>query len=117
MTRGSVLRVEDARELMLYVWEGALRVTHNGMLSERRLGLGESMVLRGRGVAVARALEGSQVTLSASAPTGYARRIVLRRSRGGALRVLYQSEPRRSRWWRWWQELFAPRARPTSAAL
>jgi hypothetical protein len=114
MTRGSVLRVEGGRSLMIYVWEGALRVTEDGVLTEHRLGPGEWLVIRNKGATVARALGRSELTLSAATPTHYARRIVLHPSRGAMPRVLYAAPDWRARWWR---GLFAPNARPTRAAL
>ncbi len=106
MTRGSVLRVEGGRSLMLYVWEGALRVTQEGVLTERRIGPGEWLVIRNRGATVARALGRSELTLSAATPTRYARRIVLHPARGGAPRVIYETPAGRERFASWWQRLF-----------
>ena len=106
MTRGSVLRVEGGRSLMLYVWEGALRVTEDGVLTERRLGPGEWLVIHNQGATEARALGRSELTLSAATPTHYARRIVLHPSRGTMPRVLYAAPDRRERFARWWRGLF-----------
>jgi hypothetical protein len=105
LTRGSVLRIEGGRSLMLYVWEGALRVTADGVLVEHRLGPGECLVIRNKGATVVRALGRSELTLSAATPTHYARRIVLHPSRGAMPRVLYASPTRRERFARWRQRL------------
>jgi len=92
MTRGSVLRIEDGRALLIYVWEGALWLTQEGERRDRYVGAGESFRLDSDGVALAQALSRSIVTLTALAPELHARPS-------------------------FWTRLFAPYARATTAAL
>jgi hypothetical protein len=121
MTRGSVLRVEDGRDLVLYVWEGGVWLTQEGEARDRHVGAGEWFRLDRQGVAVASALERTVVTLTAPEPELYARRIALSRA-GSALPVeLYAADraraPLAARVRQFWAGLFEPRARPTTAAF
>ncbi|HEY8252738.1 MAG TPA: DUF2917 domain-containing protein [Burkholderiales bacterium] len=94
MTRGSILRIEDGRDRLIYVWEGELWLTQEGDGRDRCLGPGSWFRLDRKGVAVAQAIRRSTVTLSAKA-----------------------GEPLGARLTRFWTGLFAPHARPTTAAL
>ena len=121
MTRGSVLRVEDGRDLVFYVWEGRVWLTQEGEARDRHIGAGEWFRLDRQGVAVASALERTVMTLTAPEPELYAKRIALSRA-GSALPVeLYAAArahlPLAARVRQFWAGLFEPRARPTTAAL
>ena len=97
LTRGSVLRIEDGRGMLLRVNQGSVWLTQEGDPLDRYLSAGGAFRLDRDGLAVAQATSRSTVTLTA-APRS-ARRVSL------AARLL-----------RYWIRLFAPRARPTTAA-
>ena len=100
MTRGSVLRIEDGRGLLLHVREGSVWLTQEGDRQDRYLGAGASFQLDRDGLAIAQATSRSTVTLVAPQPQAGARRV------SAAERVR-----------RFWTGLFAPQARPTTASL
>src|SRR5688572_30947027 len=68
MTRGSILRVEDGRDLTLYVWEGAVWLTQEGDLRDRYVGPGEWFRLDRDGVAVAHATQRTVMSVTAPIP-------------------------------------------------
>jgi len=122
LTRGSLLRIEDGQDLLVYVWEGGLWLTEEGERTDRILRAGEWYRLERNGTAVGYALDRSTVTLTATEPELYARRIVLVKAGSMAPVELYSAA--RARGWRLgararrlWSALFMPQARPTSAAL
>jgi hypothetical protein len=84
MTRGSILRVEDGRDLTLYVWEGAVWLTQEGDSRDRYVGSGEWFRLDRRGVTVAHATRRTVMSITAPTPELFARRVVLSRA-GSAL--------------------------------
>jgi len=63
MTRGSVLRIEDGRDRLIYVWEGELWLTQERDGRDRILAAGDSFRLDRDGVALAQALRRSTITL------------------------------------------------------
>jgi hypothetical protein len=113
MTRGSVLRVEDGCDLLIYVWEGSLWLTQERDRRDRYLGAGDWFRLDRDGVAIAQATRRSTVTLTAPAPELYARRIALAKAGTGISTELYSAAKGRRFWTGW----FAPHARPTTASL
>lgn len=122
LTRGSLLRVEDGQDLLVYVWEGELWLTEEGERTDRILRAGEWYRLERNGAAVGYALDRSTVTLTATEPELYARRIVLVKAGSSTPVELYNAA--RERGWnlgararRLWSALFMPQARPTTAAL
>lgn len=121
MRRGGVLRIEDGRDLVLYVWDGGLWLTQQGDPSDRYVAGGEWFRLDRNGLAVASALRPTTLTITAPAPELYAERITLSRSGSALAEVLYSAAsaraPLAARLQRFWGGLFAPHARPTTAAL
>jgi hypothetical protein len=122
MTRGSLLRVEDGRDLLVYVWAGSIWLTQEGEARDRYLAAGEWFRLDRNGVAIAYSMRRTVLSLTAPAPEFYARRIVLARAGASAMPVeLYASSGARSRipvrLRRAWTHLFTTHARPTGAAL
>jgi len=125
MTRGSTVRIEDGRGMLVYVWEGALWLTQEKDPVDRHIGAGEWFLLDRQGVAVIHALERSVVTLTAPEPALYARRVTLSIAGTGTRRVLYDAaqgrgsliERLRQGLRQRWIGVFRPRARATSAAL
>lgn len=122
LTRGSLLRVEDGRGILVYVWEGELWLTEEGERADRVLKAGEWHRIERDGAAVVYALTRGVVTLTAPEPEYYARRIVLARAGSAAPVVLYSAARVRgmnlgARLRQLWSSLYAPGARPTTAVL
>lgn len=122
LTRGSLLRVEDGRDILVYVWEGELWLTEEGERTDRLLQAGEWHRIERDGAAVVYALKRSVLTLTAPEPEYYARRIVLARAGSAAPVVLYSAARvrglnLRARARQLWSSLFVPGARPTTAVL
>lgn len=115
MTRGSVLRLEDARDMVLYVWEGGVWLTQEGDRRDRYLGAGDCFRLERDGVTLAQATARSVVSLTAPQPEGYAKRVALTKAGTGIPAELYCAPVRDAD--SFWTRLFAPYARPTTAAL
>jgi hypothetical protein len=80
MTRGSLLRIEDGRGLLLYVWEGELWLTQEGERRDTYLAAGGWFRLERDGNAVAQALSRTVVSITAPTPEHYAQRIALTRA-------------------------------------
>jgi hypothetical protein len=122
LTRGSLLRIEDGRGILVYVWEGELWLTEQGERRDRVLRSGEWHRLERDGAAVGYALKRCSITLTAPQPEHYARRVLVARAGSVAPVELYNSAAARgvrvaARLRRLWAGLFAPWARPTTAAL
>lgn len=122
LTRGSMLRIEDGRDILVYVWEGEIWLTEHGERRDRLLRAGDWHRLERQGAAIGYALERSVLTLTAPVPEQFARRIVLIKAGSAAPVELYNAARARKsglagRLRRMWIGLFAPQARPTSAAL
>jgi Protein of unknown function (DUF2917) len=122
LTRGSMLRIEDGRDILVYVWEGEVWLTEERERKDRILKAGEWHRLERQGAAIGYALQRTVVTLTAPEPVQYARRIVLIKAGDEAPVELYSAARERAvglaaRLRRLWLALFAPQARPTSASL
>jgi hypothetical protein len=125
MPRGSVLRIEDGRDVIVHAWEGHLWITQSGDTRDYFIAPGESFTLDREGVALIHAMRRAVATLTAPMPALYARSVTLVTGGAQASRVLYESARERLslgtrlrlRAARWWTGLFAPRANPTTAAL
>lgn len=122
LSRGSMLRVEDGRDILVYVWEGEVWLTEESERKDRVLGAGEWHRLERQGSAIGYALERSVVTLTAPEPARYARRIALIKPGAAAPVELYNAGRDRAtglaaRLRHAWLALFAPQARATSASL
>jgi hypothetical protein len=125
MTRGSLLRIDDGREVLIYVWEGEIWLTQTGEYKDRILKAGEWIRLDRDGAAIAWSLERSVLTLTAPQPEHYARRVQLVRAGTSTPVVLYSARNSRgaslaryvARLRRAWAGLFVPQARPTTASL
>ena len=109
LERGSVLRIEDGGDLLVYVWEGSLWLTQERDARDRYLGAGDWFRLDRDGVTLASATSRATLTVTAPRPEGYASRISL--TRAGSQVELYSGTKEQGLWAR----LFAPYARPTTA--
>jgi len=113
LTRSSVLRIEDGRDILVYVWEGEVWVTEEHERGDRILRRGEWHRVARNGAALCFALQRSVVTLTAPRPTGFARRILVQRAGTVAPEELYSAA--RERAWDFrvqWQRLLAGLFRP-----
>ena len=125
MPRGSVLRIEDGRGVVVHAWEGHFWITQSGDTHDSFVAPGESFTLDRDGVALVQAMRRAVATLTAPMPALYARSVTLVAGGTRASRVLYESGRERLplgtrlrlRAARWWTGLFAPRANPTTAVL
>jgi Protein of unknown function (DUF2917) len=118
---GSMLRVEDGRHILIYVWEGELWLTEDGERKDRFLRAGDWYRLARAGAAVGTALARSVVTLTAPVPVNFARRIVLQKADGKTRVELYSAARERSldlriRLRRAWAALVGPLTLPASGA-
>lgn len=119
MARGSLARIEDARGLRIEVWDGELWITQEGDQRDYFVKPGMSFLLSRNGIALVNALAHSHLTLSASVPAYYARRITLM-SRDGTARPIYDRADEADGWFaaighrltRFWTNTV-----PTTAAL
>jgi hypothetical protein len=96
LTRSSVLRVEDGRGILVYVWEGELWVTEERERGDRILRRGEWHRVARDGTALCYALQRSVVTLTAPRPAGFARRILVQRAGTIAPEELYSAARERA---------------------
>jgi hypothetical protein len=123
IAHGGTLRIEDGRDIVIYVWHGRFWVGEEGERRDHVLKAGDWLRLKRNGVAIGYALAGGAVvTLTAPRPEHYARRIAMTPAGSDATVELYDSAEARkgemaARVRRLWAKLFAPQARPTSAAL
>ena len=125
LTRGSMLRIEDGRDMLVYVWEGEIWLTEQGERRDRVLRAGQWHRLERQGAAISYALRRSVLTLTAPEPEYYASRILLAKAGTAAPVELYNATKVRMPWiaefagWarRLWAGMFAPHSRPTTAAL
>ncbi len=125
LTRGSLLRIVEGRDILVYVWEGEVWLTEEGERRDRVLAQGQWHRLERGGTAIAYALKRSVVTITSPQAEYYAERIALVRAGTEAEVELYNAARARMPWAaeiaarmrRLWVALFAPHSRPTTAAL
>lgn len=114
MTRGSVLRIEDGRDMTICVWEGGLWLTQEGARRDRYLGPGDCFRIQRDGVTLAQATARCTVSLTAPRPQFYAKRVAMTKAGTGIQAELYASARDTEGFW---TRLFTPYSRPTTAAL
>jgi Protein of unknown function (DUF2917) len=125
MTRGSMLRIDDGRDILVYVWEGEVWVTQDGDRRDHMLRAGDWFRLDRNGSALVYSFRRSVLTLTAPEPEYYAQRVLLLRAGSSTPLVLYDAREARgavferfaARLRRAWARLYFPQARPTTAAL
>lgn len=122
LVRGSLLRIEEGRDILVYVWEGELWLTEEGERRDRLVRAGEWHRLARGGAAIGYALQRTVVTLTAPKPMDFARRIAMQKAGSAEPVELYNAARERSwgilaRLQRAWVALFAPRSTSTTAAL
>ncbi len=125
MTRGSLLRIDDGRDILVYVWEGEVWLTQYGDRQDRMLKRGDWFRIDRNGAAIAWSFKRSALTLTGPEPECYAERIQLFRPGSAEPLVLYSARGSRlsaldwflSRLRRASATMFVPASRPTTAAL
>ncbi len=121
MTRGSVLRIDDGCDLLLYVWEGEVWLTQDNDRRDRIINAGGWFRLDRNGTAIAAATQRSVVTLTAPQPEQFASRILLTKAGSAEPIELYAAAKEQAslgaRLRRFWTGLYAPHARPTTVGL
>jgi len=125
MTRGSMLRIDDGRDMLVYVWEGELWLTQERDRRDHLLRAGDWFRLDRNGSTIVYSLRRSVLSLTAPEAEHYAQRVQLFRAGTSEPMLLYRAREARgdaierylARARRAWAQLFAPQARPTSAAL
>jgi hypothetical protein len=92
LARGSLLRIRDAREMVVYVWSGGIWVTQEGDGADRFIGPGGWVRISSAGVMLVSAL-GAQSTLTLTSPfaTQFAERIDIVRTATGRVQALFAS--------------------------
>jgi Protein of unknown function (DUF2917) len=95
LTRRSSLLVIDGRRLLVYVWGGWVWLTQDNGAEDHRLAAGQSYRLERNGLVLVRALERSELTLSAPQPALYAARISLTPAGSLTPRILYDASRER----------------------
>jgi len=125
MSRGSMLRIDDGRDVLIYVWEGEIWVTQEREPRDRVLKTGDWFRLDRNGAAIAYSFKRSVLTLTAPDPEYYAERVQLFRAGTAEPMLLYSARDAKvaaagrffGRLRRAWANIFAPQSRPTTASL
>ena len=123
--RGSLLRIEDGREMVLYARSGALWVTQAGDPRDRYLHAGDWFTISSPGLTLVSALRGSSIALASPHAVGFAERIDVVRASTGQVEPIFTPAPgfsgwvatMRARMAKAWTSAFAARIRVTSASL
>ena len=108
LARGSSVRIENGRGMLVYVWSGNVWITQAGDRRDRHVGAGGWFRIDKRGLALITALGRSAVSLTSPRALGFAERIEVVRADNGAVRVLHAEPGGFARLAKRWQELFAP---------
>lgn len=93
LERGGMLRIEDGRDLLIYVWEGSVWLTQDGDGRDVMLGAGGWFRLDRKGVAVVYALGRCALTLTSPYQERYAAALQLLEAGRRSPRTLYQRAP------------------------
>ena len=119
LVRGSMVRIEDGREMLVYVWSGSLWVTQEGDGRDRFIAGPGWFRITGAGLTLISALSRSAIGLASPYAEGFAERIEV--VRGGNVATLFAAPGKlaalSARWAKTWSGWFAPYAQPTTAVL
>jgi hypothetical protein len=125
LPRGSVLRIDDGREMLVSVRRGFLWITHDRDRRDVMLEIGERFRIACGGCTLIEAMRDSMIALASPYEKSFARRIEIIRPGAGRPRPIYQGE----RGWRGavaalttnlmktWVGLYAPPPRRASVRL
>ena len=75
MSRGGVLRIEEGRDTVVRVREGAIWLTQENDIRDRHLAAGEAFRLDRPGLAIVQALQHTILSVSVSAPASLGARL------------------------------------------
>jgi hypothetical protein len=121
LVRGSLVRIEDGRDMLVYVWNGAIWITQEGDGCDRFVAGPGWFRITSPGLTLISALGRSAIGLTSPYEEGFAERIDLVRAGTGKVETLFAAPSKLSalgaRWAKTWSGWFAPQARPTTAAL
>ena len=121
LVRGSMVRIEDGREMLVYVWSGSVWVTQEGDRRDRHVRAGGWVRIKASGLTLISALERCAIALTSPYEEGFAERVDLVRAGTGQVEPISvmpgKLEALRVRVAKTWSGWFAPLARPTTAAL
>jgi len=121
LARGSLLRIEDGREMLVTVCSGGIWITQEGDRSDRFVAAGDWIRISVSGLTLISALGRSTIALSSPYETGFAERIDVVRAGTGEIQPLFAAPGRfaawRARLAKSWSGWFEPHARPTTAGL
>jgi hypothetical protein len=123
--KGSLLRIADGRDLVLYVRSGAVWVTQEKDPRDRYLHAGDWFTVSSAGLTLVSALRAGALALASPHHEGAADRIDVLRASTGRLEPVYAPPPGlagrlamlRTRLAQAWAGWFAVRSRPTTASL
>jgi len=93
LKRGGMLRIEDGREMLVYLWKGSAWMAQDGEGRDVMLGAGGWFRLDRRGVAVLYALADCALTLTSPYEARYAAAVQVVEPGTRRPRTLYQSAP------------------------
>ena len=97
LNRGGMLRIEDGREMLVYVWDGSVWLTQDGDGRDVMLGKGGWFRLDRKGVAVLYALADCALTLTSPYAERYAAAVQILQPGARGPSTLYQGAPRATR--------------------
>lgn len=125
LKRGGMLRIEDGREMLVYVWEGSAWLTQDGDGRDVMIGAGGWFRINRKGVTVVYALAECALTLTSPYEERYAAAVQTVEPGGRRARTLYQTEPTAAQTLlrraqaavrKGWDGLFTPTPGSTAAA-
>ena len=126
LRRGGVLRIEDGREMMVYLWDGNVWLTQDGEGRDVLLGAGGWFRIGRQGVTLVYALADCSITLTSPHEARYAAALQTLQPGARQPRTLYQAEPtaaqallRRAKaaLRKAWHGLFTPAPGPAAPAI
>lgn len=123
--KGSLLRIADGRDMVLYVRSGVVWVTQEKDPRDRYLHAGDWFTVSSAGLTLVSALRASALALASPHEQAAAERIDVARASTGRVEPVYAPAPGfsgrlamlRSRLAKTWAGWFAVRSRPTTASL
>lgn len=93
LERGGMLRVEDGRKMLVYLWEGSAWLTQDGEARDVMLGAGSWFRIERGGVTLLYALADCRLTLTSPYEERYAAAVQAVHPGARRPRTLYQAEP------------------------
>jgi len=97
LERGGMLRIEDGRDMTVYLWNGSVWLTQDGDQRDVLLGAGGWFRIERKGVTVVYALAECALTLTSPYEERYAAVVQTVAPGGRRARTLYQSGPSTAR--------------------